>query len=394
MKSSVLAITSELPWPLDSGGRLRTFHVQKALAAAFDLRLVVPVRPEQAEHVETLRTQGIHVIPVFVPTRTKWAEAKRLVQARLRGEPYVMFGRHMRREVAEAWNTELNFQPDVVWLDHIDSLQFKPPRAKAVIDLHNIYSLILDRMAGECGNPVKRMVLRGEAKRLAAMERRAMACDAVIAVSDSEAAHFRKLGGRIVIVAPNGVDCGAFQELPTGRMNAKPAILFLGTMNWGPNVSAAIALASEIFPKVRTAMPEAELWLVGKDPCETVKALSGNGVTVSGSVPSILPYLKEAAVMAVPLDAGGGTRLKILEAFAAGLPVISTAVGAEGIDATPGEHFILAERDGMAAAILRLLCDPSDGVSLAENARSLASGTYDWQRIGAVCVETVQRLVS
>ena len=144
-------------------------------------------------------------------------------------------------------------------------------------------------MAKEAANPLKKLFLRGEAKRLAAMERAAMQCEAVVAVSESEASHFRKLGGANVIVAPNGVDCAAFEKLPAGRMHAKPAVLFLGTMNWGPNVSAAIALAKEIFPLVRGAMPDAELWLVGKDPCDEVKALAGPGITVAGSVPSVEP---------------------------------------------------------------------------------------------------------
>ena len=397
MRPTVLAITSELPWPLDSGGRLRTFHVQAALAKSCDLRLIAPVRPEQAEHVEALRGKGINVIPVLVPPRTKVNEGRRLLASRLRGEPYVMFGRHGREEVFAAFEAELRQKHDVVWLDHIDSLLFEPPArlagVKTIIDLHNIYSLILDRMAAEATNPLKRIFFRGEAKRLAKMEERAANnCDTLLAVSVSEAEHFRKLGAKNVIVAPNGVDCAAFAELATGRANANPVVLFLGTMSWGPNVSAANALANEIFPAVRLQQPDAELWLVGKDPAPEVRALAGPGITVHGSVPSVLPYLKDAAILAVPLDAGGGTRLKILEAFAAGLPVVSTAVGAEGIDAVNGEHLVIAEKNAMAAAIVRLICDVTKGEQLAEKARKLANDVYDWLRIGEICVQAVHSI--
>lgn len=396
MQSSVLAITSELPWPLDSGGRLRTFHVMSALAAACDLRLVVPVRPEHAEHVETLKAKGINVVAVPVPPRTKLGEARRLVQSRCRGEPYVMYGRHVSAEVFAAWERELQARPDVVWLDHIDSLLFvsqaRATGARTIIDLHNIYSLILDRMAAEAANPAKRWFFRGEAKRLAKMEASAATlCDTVLAVSTSEAEHFRKLGAKNVTVAPNGVDCSAFASLPTGRTVNPQTVLFLGTMSWGPNVSAAVTLAKQIFPEVRKQISTAELLLVGRDPSPVVQALAGNRITVTGAVPSILPYLERATLLAVPLDAGGGTRLKILEAFAAGLPVVSTAVGAEGIDAVAGEHLVIAERPEIANAIANLLNDESERRRLAENARQLVQSNYDWKEIGTVCVKAVSR---
>lgn len=389
----VLAVTSEIPWPLDSGGRLRTFHVMKALSEAHDLQLVVPVTPLQAGHVQALGKQGIGIMPVPVVPRTKWSEARRLLSSRLRGLPYAMYGRHARHEVFEAFERELRHQPDVVWLDHIDSLLYAPDNVKMVIDLHNIYSLILDRLAEESANPLKRWFLRGEAKRLARREEQAAKqCDTLIAVSATESLHFQSIGARRVIVAPNGVNCAAFADLPTGRAGAKPIILFLGTLSWGPNVTAAVTLAKEIFPAVREAIPNAELWLVGRDPSLEVQALACEGVTVKGSVPEIRPYLEQAAVLAVPIDSGGGTRLKILEAFAAGLPVVSTAVGAEGIDAVHGEHIVIAERDEMAASIVKLLNDGTFGNAMTIAGRRLVNEVYDWSRIGRICIEAVEGL--
>lgn len=391
----VLAITSELPWPLDSGGKLRTFHVQKALAQAFDHRLIVPVREDQINHVAELKNKGINVVPVLVSARTKPGELGRLVRARLRGEPYVMYGRHSRSQTYTTVASEVSRDPPrVLWLDHIDSLLFLKHRRtgmRAIIDLHNMYSLILERMATESGNPLRRWFFRGEARRLAAIERRAARdCDAIVAVSAPEAAHYRSLGANRVMVAPNGVDCAAFASMPTGRASCRPIILFVGTLSWGPNVSAAIRLANEIYPQVREQLPAAELWLVGRDPAAEIRALAGAGITVAGSVPDIRPYLREAALLAVPLDAGGGTRLKILEAFAAGLPVVSTAIGAEGIDAASGEHFVIAERDDMASASVRILSDAGEGVRLATNARRLATERYDWAVVGEVCVRAVR----
>jgi polysaccharide biosynthesis protein PslH len=397
-RPTVLAITSELPWPLDSGGHLRTFHVQKHLATACDLRLVVPVVGDRSADLTTLESHGIRVIPVPVPDRSKLAEAKRLLNAGLVGEPYIMYRRHARAEVFAAWQRELVAQkPHVTWLDHLDSFLFNATArqhgVRTILDLHNIYSLILERMADEQPNALKKAFFRGEAKRLAKIEQRACVdANTIIAVSSTEADHFRKLGAKSVVVAPNGVDCSTFTTLPCGRPTVPPVVMFLGTMSWGPNVSAAISLARDIFPHVRAKLPNAELLLVGKDPAPEVRAFATQpGVMVTGSVPSIRPYLERASLLAVPLDSGGGTRLKILEAFAAGLPVVSTAVGAEGIDATANE-LVIAERPVMANAIVELLGDQARANRLAAAARKLAETTYDWPMIGAKCVASVREI--
>ncbi len=395
----VLAVTSELPWPLDSGGHLRTFHLLKHVAAHVDLRLVVPVHAGQEPTVAVLNQWNIRVVPVVVAPRTKFAESKRLLNAQLHREPYVMYRRHARPEMFAAWEAEIRREkPDVAHLDHLDSFLFHEIAAKlgvpTVLDLHNVYSLILSRMADEQTNPLKKVFFRGEARRLAHIETRACrSVNAVLAVSSTEADHYRKLGAKAVHVAPNGVDCAAFQDLKTGRSVTPPVVMYLGTMSWGPNVTAAVYLAEEVFPKVRAKFPDAKLLLVGKDPCPEVRATARlPGVEVTGSVPSVRPYLEQASLLAVPLDSGGGTRLKILEAFAAGLPVVSTAVGAEGIDATAGEEIIIAERPDMAAAICDLIADPARGQRVAEQARRLAQQTYDWPMIGEKVVGVIRGL--
>jgi glycosyltransferase involved in cell wall biosynthesis len=398
MAPKLLAISSELPWPLNTGGHLRTFHVLKALASAFDVRLIVPMPVENWAGIDALATQSIRVIPVSVGPRSKLGEAKRLLSARLHGEAYALYRRHARSEVFNAWNDELRRdRPDVVHLDHLDSFLFHAASVNAhvpaILDLHNVYSLILQRMADESKGMAKRLFLRGEAKRLAKIERRVCGSGAaILAVSEGEAKHFRTLGAKDVTVAPNGVDCAAFAALPTGRSVSPPVVLYLGTLSWGPNASAAIHLAEQIFPQVQQRHPNAKLVLVGKDPSPEVLAMAGKpGVSVAGSVPSIQPYLAEANLLAVPLDSGGGTRLKILEAFAAGLPVVSTAIGAEGIDAQPGKEIVIAERPAMADAICDLLNSPERGATLAANARRLASEKYDWLEIGRVCVDVAMR---
>lgn len=392
----VLAVTSELPWPLNSGGHLRTFHLLKALAAGTDLRVVCPVVGDQHAAIEALAAAGITVVPVPVGARTMLSEARKVLGAAVRREPYVMYLRHAWPAVREAWLNEQRTQPADVWYcDHLDGYLYADsvsPRPPVVLDLHNVYSLLARRSADEQTHLVKRAFLRRQAVLLDRMERSAAkTAAALFAVSSREADHFRSQGGHAYTV-PNGVDCGGLADLPTGRAVQPPTVLFLGTMSWGPNAAAAKFLI-EIFPQVRERLPDARLIIVGRDPPHELRSL-GNapGVLVAGGVPEVKPYLAEASILAVPLDAGGGTRLKILEAFAAGLPVVSTAVGAEGIEAREGEHFVQAERPHFANAIVQLLADPDRGAKMATAARVLAREVYDWTRIGKLAVDVIHSL--
>ena len=173
-KPRVLAVTSEPPWPLNSGGHIRSFHLMKAMAAATDFRLVCPVAPEQFAGVKSLRAAGIDVRPAAVPPRSKAREAKRLLGAALRGEPYVMYRRHMWREAAAVWAAELTTNPpDVLYLDHLDAFMYRAaaPGVPSVIDLHNVYSLLARRTAEEQTSRLKRAFLHSEAQRLGRIER-------------------------------------------------------------------------------------------------------------------------------------------------------------------------------------------------------------------------------
>lgn len=392
---SLLAITSELPWPLDTGGHLRTFHLLRALARRFRVRLVVPVTEGQRAAVEALGGHGIAVVPVRVGPRVVWREAVRGLAAAARGEPYVLFRRHDRPAVWAALRREAGRErPDALYLDHLDSFLYRSalPGTPAVLDLHNVYSTLTRRAAAERPSRASRWYLRREAALLDRVERRAVAgVDALMAVSDEDRSHFAGLGARAAYVVPNGVDCAAYETLPTGRRSAWPLILYVGSLSWGPNAAAARTLAVEVLPRIRERIPGATARIVGREPSPEVRALGQlPGVEVLGSVPDVRPHLAEAAVLAVPLEAGGGTRLKILEAFAAGLPVVSTPVGCEGIDADDGEHLRVVARAQMAEGIVALLDDRARGERLAARARDLARARYDWGAVGTGACDVVE----
>ena len=171
-------------------------------------------------------------------------------------------------------------------------------------------------------------------------------------------------------------------------------MLFVGAMSWAPNINAAHFLI-DLLPKLRQRVPDATVVIVGRDaPPELVALNALPGVEVTGSVPEVKPYLLRGSVMAVPLSAGGGTRLKILEAFAAGLPVVSTRVGAEGIEASSGRHLVIAERPNFVEALADTLLFRDLNQQIASEARTLAREKYDWQRIGPEAAALVAALSS
>ena len=389
---SVLAITSEPPWPLNTGGHLRTHYILRALAGRFRLRLItgsaVPV--DLAE----LSARGVESTVVDLPSRSARTEAGRVARAAFSQQPYVMYRRHDWKAVREAVRSAIAVErPDVLYLDHLDSFlyaQLAPPGTRLAIDLHNIYSLIAERTAQETSG-IRRLYLNREASLLRRVEKEcARRCDVITAVSADEARWFQDLGHDNVHTVPNGVDCQRYHGLPEGRKDGEPTILYLGAMSWRPNATAAQFLASEVLPIVRNEVPGAALRIVGRDPLPEVSALGKlPGVTVTGAVESVMPHLAEAHVLAVPLESGGGTRLNILVAVAAGVPGVSATVGAEGIDAIPGVHFLQAERPQFARALVTALQDQTTCRQLPIAARRLVLEKYDWRAVGARAIDAI-----
>lgn len=397
VRPSVLAITSELPWPLNTGGHIRTFHLMKSLAKSFDVRLVSAVDEIDLQAIGVLRAEGVRVCQAVTGPRRRLDEIGRVVGAALKHEPYVMFHRHSRRAVKEQILAQLRDDvPDVVYLDHIDPFAFRDlfPQTKLVVDLHNVYSKLAARVADERRWPANWYLAR-EARLLAATERRiAQEAAALLTVSSEEQTTFEELGNSNVHLVPNGVDCSAYSHLPVGRSSQPPVLLYLGALSWQPNAKAAEFLARDVLPQVREHRPDAILQIVGRNPGPDVQVLSQlPGVEVHANVPDVGVFLERATLLAVALDSGGGTRLKILEAFAAGLPVVTTPVGCEGIDVTHGRHCWIAERPNFASAIVDLLAVPELTSNMAEEGRLLARRQYDWPAIGEAACRAVESVL-
>ena len=218
--------------------------------------------------------------------------------------------------------------------------------------------------------------------------------DHVIAVSGNDRENMARMTdpSRITVV-PTGVDLEAYRRQPCGD-STEPVVVFTGSMDWEANIDGVEYFCSEIWPLVLNAVPGARFRIVGRNPHPRVRALASDSIEVTGTVPSVIDHLREAAVFVVPLRIGGGTRLKIYEAMAMGKAVVSTSVGAEGLDVEDGRDIMLADTTGsFADSIIELLCDSRTRNQLERAAAQLAA-RFDWSviadRFEQVLTETIK----
>jgi glycosyltransferase involved in cell wall biosynthesis len=309
-----------------------------------------------------------------------------------------MYYKHYSRDVEGRCREEIRgWKPNLVYLDHLDSFVYfnECKHLPVVLDAHNVYSQIASRASLEAGNPLTRAYLWREASLLGRFEREAArAVRRVLCVSPEDAVYFQQHGASTVL-APNGVETSRYEAFPLNRSSLPPTILYIGAMSWLPNVSAAKYLAETIFPLIRRRVEGVRLQIVGKNPPTELRALHRPPeIEILGEVPDILPYLAQATVQVVPLESGGGTRLKILESFAAGLPVVSTRVGCEGIAAVHDEHLLVAERDAMPEQVLRLLQNPQRALEIAGQARRFVKERYDWASSTQPMLQSIRELLT
>jgi len=391
----LLFITETVPYPLDSGGRIKTFHTLRMLSSAHQVRLHAFIRDQaQRAHQAPLEALGVptrlHLVPRSMP-REAWYAVRSLA-----GAPYSV-GRHfaaaaydtVRREAAE-------WRPDLVYCDHLSMAEYaRRLDVPIVYDAHNVEYAILQRFAGTRANPVARAAATVEWRRVRRYE--AEICRRsrlVFVVSDVDRRALAELSGSRApfVEVPIAVD--AADTAPIAALTGEPRLLFLGGLHWPPNADALASFVRDVWPRVRASRPDATLTSVGRDDSPVADECRGApGVRLTGWVPDIDPFVQASRALVVPMRAGSGMRVKILEAMARGLPVVSTTVGCEGIAAVPGEHLLLADGpEGFADAVLRVLSDDGLAATLARNARALVLARYDVSAVRSAVLAAIESI--
>ncbi len=380
----LLAVTPYFPSP-NWGSGARSFYVLKALAKRYRISLVTQVSQEELETV--VATSPLH----------EWLASMRLLsrsQPRSRRQQQVLnFLRGRSTSISDHTLPGLQMIVDdclaqgdyqALYFDCALSAHLSLPRHMPVIILqHNIEYELLQRTYRYEHNWLRKWYNWREYRLVRPFElRTCRRADVVLVTSERERLLLRELlPQKMIEVVPNGVDVEYFRgTLP--RQEARHRLVFTGSMDYYPNIDAVLFFARVCWPSIRERVPDAEWQIVGKNPPAAVWRLGGlPGVTVTGSVPDVRPYLQEATVTIVPLQIGSGTRLKILEALAMGKAVVSTSLGAEGLALVSGRHlWIEDEPEAFARRVVELFHDPEQRASLGSAGRSLVEEEYSWQR--------------
>jgi len=401
---NVVVVNESLPYPPTAGNRIRTLNLMLKLAKRHQLTYLC--RGGESEEscrqaVEFLGDHGIEtIVAEGVIPRRQGADLYLHALANMASPlPYAVAG-HRSRSVQQAILRQAQSKRidlwQFEWLAYADALSGIAGARRLVI-AHNVESLIWERYVRNEPNFIKRAYLWSQWRKFRRFERRVLReVDGVICVSAADEALARaefKIGHTAVV--DNGVDCDRFAELP--RQPEPATVLFLGSLDWRPNQDAVQVLLENIFPALQALAPQVRLQIVGRNPPAWLqqRVASLRGVEVIADVPDVRPYLAKATVMTVPLRIGGGSRLKILEAMAAGTPVVSTAVGCEGLAVGDGVHLRVGDDPAhQAELLLDAIRHPAKTVLLCEAARHLVRESYDWealaQRLEAVWQELVR----
>ena len=388
----ILWLNAGLLLPLDKGGKLRTWHLMRHLAARHDLTYLSFSDPaDRDEHRTGMRDvcRRLETIPRTDPAKGTlrfYADAARYLVdpvpyavAKYRSAAYAARVKALLR--TEAF--------DAVVCDFLPPLVNLPAGlpCPSILFTHNVEAEIWRRHVENATNPVARHLLKQQWHRMLRFERAALKrFDLVLAVSDVDGDTFERLyPGALrspVHVVKTGVDTGYFAPLPDAAVRPSH-IVFTGSMDWLPNEDGMTYFVRDILPLIRRAEPDATLSIIGRSPTPTVRRLADErGVEVTGNVDDVRPHIAAGGVYVVPLRIGGGTRLKIFEAMGMAKAIVSTAIGAEGLPVTDGTDIVIADDPGaFAKAVVGLIRDEDRRRQIEQAARRLVVERYDWSAV-------------
>lgn len=395
----ILFLTQIVPFPPDAGPKVKTWHVLRSLVEqGHSVTLVSFVRPEEVEHLSRLEEicEAVHGVPI---RRSRVADIGFMTRSYMTNRPFLIERDDLRpmRELIIRLVREGDF--DFIHADQLTMVQFAirgaseapAKKPKVIMDAHNAVWTIVERMQSNA-RWFLRPVLSVEAKRLKRYEGELLkTVDHVLAVTNVDRASleeaFRFSGNNKngqaapITVIPIAVDTQQLQ--PITRSPGSSNIVTLGTLHYPPNADGIRWFFNEVFPLIRQRVPNTTLTIIGKNPPQDFRDLAARNpdvVKITGYVPDLVPYLEHSALMIVPVRAGGGIRVRILEAFAYAMPVVTTTVGLEGIHAMPEKDVLVANSaTDFANRVIELLGNPSLQEELSVNGRRLAETEYDWQ---------------
>ncbi len=383
----ILYLSQRFPYPPDRGDRIATFHHIRSLSRHHRVHVaaLLDSRRDAAKRREMLQWAAT----VTVERQTRWNYFWGKVRALCSGQPLSLghfFNRRLRARIRRLVAAE-RIDAVVVFSSSMAPYVERLPKLRRVMDFCDLDSKKWEDLALR-SRGWRRRIYRREARLLLAYEKKiARAFDVSCVVTENEAALFRTLIPNVpVALLPNGVDCDYFGALPRSPA-AAPRFTFIGVMDYEPNAEAAVFFCAEVWPRLRQRLPQAEFYLVGSRPNRPVLALARNsGVTVTGFVPDVRPYLAASTLVVVPLQVARGVQNKILEAMAAGVPVLASPAAAAGLPEEARAAMFVADREPEAflQGLLGALADPEARRLKAEAAQRFVRAHVSWDETGRI----------
>ncbi|MGD0059924.1 MAG: glycosyltransferase family 4 protein [Verrucomicrobiia bacterium] len=394
----ILTLISKFPWPLTDGAVIRDFNLLREAAKRHDVSLLCFLfQPTDRERFDALRPYCQKIVGIDL-VRPKWRTLVNAAQSLVTADPFI---------IREYWRTEMarvlekfvdEERIDVVHSHFLHMSQYVGHKRSAafVHDAHNLEHVLWQRMERTTTNPFKKAFIRSQYGKLIRLQQDvARASEKCVVLSDEDRAEYQHICPEAdVTTVPNGADVEYWTPGDTNGAVEPSSILYFGNLSWPPQADAAVYFHDKILPLVRQRVPGVTFYIAGQNPPETVKALAGDGVIVTGFVPDMREYVARAAVVVMPLRAGAGTKHRVFQAMCMKKPVVCTAVAAEGIALTHGETALLADDpETFANATVSLLQDTALRQRLGERSRQLVLDRYDWRAIYERLEEAFQEAV-
>jgi glycosyltransferase involved in cell wall biosynthesis len=382
-------------WPVNTGARLRDYQLARQLAVRSSVTFVEMRHAGEEPHVPP---DGAGLASLVSLNKGRTYTPSKVVRGLAGPTPMTVLNCWSLQSASQLADVLRSRQFDTVQMEGVHLMEYLPiiqkaPRSPSiVIDWHNIESEVMRRYADNTGNWAKKIAAKRTAKLIERAEDRLLETNATHTVTSER--ERRKLlarnPGANIRVIPNGVETSFYTAKKIaeacsriGQGESKPTILFVGSMDYHANIDAVTWFSRAAWPEIARNHPNLQFTIVGRDPAPEVRALASDRIRVTGTVGDVRPFYASAVAAVVPIRSGSGTRLKILEAMAAGVPVVSTRLGAEGIEAKDDVQVLLADTaEEIAAAVGRVATSSETRVCLSLAARALVCEVYDWSKIG------------
>jgi glycosyltransferase involved in cell wall biosynthesis len=367
--------------PADAGGKIRTGNILRAMrGGAFEITLISPATAEQAERwAPELAQMCDHFV--------RWAPRPALPRWRRAGD---LLGNLPVNVASDRTPEALRVVAETLAVGRFDTVVFDFVHAAVLLPqgqlppsvcfTHNVEAEIFKRHAETARQPLLRWLWRSQYRKMASFEAESLKrFTRVVAVSERDAKQFEThYGLNNVRTIPTGVDLDFFSwQAPQAPAAQGPVVVFTGSMDWEANVDGIRFFIDEVWPLVLQRQPTARLRVVGRNPPQALVQKAVQGVSFTGFVDDVRDHVRDAQAFVIPLRVGGGTRIKAFEAMAMGCPVVSTAIGIEGLPVDAGKHYLLADdARQLADGVMKLIDDAALRGTLSSAARELVEARF------------------